>query len=54
MDEENELLFSKEELEEPQDKQTDFDELQIENPYDQLFKKFNSLINQLKDGTPKK
>ena len=27
--------------------------MEIENPYDQLFKKFNSLINQLKDGTPK-
>ena len=25
--------------------------MEIENPYDQLFKKFNSLINQLKDGT---
>jgi hypothetical protein len=27
--------------------------MEIENPYDKLFEKFNSLINQLKDGTPK-
>lgn len=44
MDEENEL-FSLEELE--------MTNMEIENPYDKLFEKINSLINQLKDGTPK-
>lgn len=44
MNEENEL-FPLEELE--------MTDMKIENPYDQLFEKINSLINQLKDGTPK-
>jgi hypothetical protein len=42
-------LFSAEELEES----GNFDDIQIENPFNTYFLELNSLINQLKDGTSK-
>ena len=51
---EGDMLFSEEELKGSKDMQTDFDELQIKSSHDQLFEEFNSLINQLKDGTLQK
>ena len=50
---EGDMLFSPEELEGSKDMQPDFDKVQIKSSYDQLFEEFNSLIEQLKDDTPK-